>query len=646
MTETADRLHDESKDTDEVKAAPATEEELAFNHPGGDSLELADLLTGRTMARRLPSLIRRTFSLAWEVDRKAVIALLACQIVSGLSGALGLFATTEALAVLIETAHDTSRLPEAIPAVAVLAGTAALRSLLGIAIQALSNQLSPRVCREAEYKMLEAATNAEQAAYDHPGFNDRFDAAERGVDVSRDMIGQSQNYIASLATLTAAAVVIASLYPLLLPLLLMAAVPQAIAAIRGERVTYLAVVATHKDRRVKTMLRWHLIAKDQSDQVRTDTIAPYLLSKYRASAQRVEATSDTAAWDRAKIAVIGAAATGLASAVLWGAVFVLLGTGRISAAAAGTAVFALRSAATGLQGLVGYGRDLLRTGLYLDDWERFVTEAAGQRMARGTITPPRPRHIALRGVSFRYPGVEEDTLHDVDFEVRQGEIVAVVGENGSGKSTLMKLLSGLNLPTRGVVSWDGVSVADLDPQALWRQTSVVPQDFARWPMTARENITLGQPRAEGDAAVRRAAQASGADDVISKLRSGLGTLLAREWWGGVALSPGQWQRIAVARPAHRDAGLLVMDEPTSDLDARAEHRIFTGLREMAGDRAVVLVTHNLANTSVADRIVVMSEGRVVQEGTFHELVNQPGLMQELWLLQQDRAAFRTEGTDA
>ncbi|TLS44384.1 ABC transporter ATP-binding protein [Streptomyces montanus] len=646
MTETADRLHDESGEADDVAAAPAAEEELAFDHPGGDSLELADLLTGRTMARRLPSLIRRTFSLAWQVDRTAVGVLLACQIVSGISGALGLFATTEALSVLIETAHDTSRLPAAIPAVALLAGTAGLRALLGIAIQALSNRLSPRICREAEYKMLEAATNSEQAAYDHPGFNDRYDAAERGVDVSRDMIGQSQNYISSLATLIAAAVVLASLYPLLLPLLLMAAVPQAIAAIRGERVTYLAVVATHKDRRVMTMLRWHLIAKDQSDQVRTDTLAPYLLSRYKASAERVEATSDTAAWDRAKIAVVGAAATGLASSAVWGAVFLLLGTGRISAAAAGTAVFALRSAATGLQGLVGYGRDLLRTGLYLDDWERFVTEAAGQRLDRGIITPQRPRHIALRKVSFRYPEADEDTLHEVDFEVRQGEIVAVVGENGSGKSTLMKLLSGLNLASSGVVTWDGVSVADLDPHAMWRQTSVVPQDFARWPMTARENITLGQPCAEGDVAVKRAARASGADDVIRTLRSGLGTLLAREWWGGVALSPGQWQRIAVARPAHRDAGLLVMDEPTSDLDARAEHRIFTGLRGMAGERAVVLVTHNLANTSVADRIVVMDKGRVVQEGAFHELVNQPGLMQELWRLQQDRAAYRAEGNDA
>ncbi|MCM2431038.1 ABC transporter ATP-binding protein [Streptomyces sp. RKAG337] len=643
MTKTASTLHGEDGEARELDTDAVAEETLAFDHPGGDSLELADLLTGRSMARRLPSLVRRTFSLAWEVDRKAVIALLACQFVSGVSAALGLFATTAAFSVLIETAHDPSRLPAAIPAVSVLAGTAGLRALLGIAIQGLSNRLSPRICREAEYRMLEAATNAEMAAYDHPGFNDRFDAAERGVDVSRDMIGQSQNYISSLATLTAAAVVLASLYPVLLPLLLLAAIPQAVASIRGERITYLATVATHKDRRVMYMLRWHLIAKDQADQVRTDTLAPYLLKKYKASAMRVEDTSNRATWDRAKISVVGAVATGLASSVVWGAVLLLLGTGRISAASAGTAIFALRSASTGLQGLVGYGRDLLRTGLYLDDWERFVTEAAGQRLDRGEFVAPRPRHIALRDVTFRYPEADQDTLCGVDFEVRRGEIVAVVGENGSGKSTLMKLLSGLNLPTAGVVTWDGVSVADLDPLAMWRNTAVVPQDFARWPMTARENIHLGQPGKEGDEGVLAAARASGADDVIKTLRSGLSTLLAREWWGGVALSPGQWQRIAVARAAHRDAGLLVMDEPTSDLDPRAEHRIFTGLRDLASDRAVVLVTHNLANTSVADRVIVMDKGRVVQAGTFHELINQPGLMQDLWRLQQDRDAYRPGG---
>ncbi|NUW36891.1 ABC transporter ATP-binding protein [Nonomuraea sp. SMC257] len=612
-------------------------EQLTFNFKGGDSAELAQHLTGRSLSRRLPALVGRSLALAWAVERGSTIALLTCQVVSGLLEALGLFATTSALSALIQSARDPAHLRAAIPSIAVLAGAAGLRAILAIAIQGLSNRLGPRIAREAEFRMLEAATNAEMAAYDHPGFNDRYDQASRGVEVSRDMIGQSQNLVSSLATLIAAALVIGALAPVLLPLLALTAVPRALASVAGERVAYLATLRTFHDRRMLSMLRWHLSHKDQADQVRTDTLAPYLLDKYRSSGARVDRTNDEAAWQQARISLLGSAVGGLAAMLLWAGVMVLLGTGYISAAAAGTLVFALRSAAGGLHGIVGYGADLMRTGRYMDDWEAFIAEAAGQRLDRGNIVPGRPRYVALDRVTYRYPEADKDTLHEVDFEVRQGEIVAVVGENGSGKTTLMKLLSGLNLPTSGVVTWDGVSTRDLDPHTLWRQCAVVPQEFARWPMTARENIQLGQPQPGADDAVQHAAAASGADAVIAVLRNGLDTLLAREWWGGQALSSGQWQRIAGARAIHRDAGLLVMDEPTSDLDARAEHRIFSGLRELAKERAIVLVTHNLANTAVADRIVVMQAGRVSDAGTFTELTSRPGLFRELWLLQHDRA---------
>ncbi|WP_433435377.1 ATP-binding cassette domain-containing protein [Nonomuraea sp. CA-141351] len=617
-------------------------EELTFNFSGGDT-EWTDHLTWRQLSRRLPQLVRRSFALAWAVDRRAVIVLLVCQIISGLAEALGLLATTAALGALIQSAHDPAHLREALPSIVVLAGAAGLRALLGIAVGGLSNRLGPRIGREAEYRLLEAATNAEMAAYDHPGFDDRCDKADRGVSVSQDMIGESQNLVASLTTLIAATVVIATLAPVLLPLLVLTTVPQALASLAGERVAYLAILKTFQERRMLSMLRWHLTHKEQADQIRTDTLAPYLLAKYRAFGVRVDRVNDDAAWKRAKINLVGSSIGGLASALMWAGVMLLLGTGAITAAAAGTLVFALRSASSGLHGIVGYGSELMRTGRYMDDWEAFIQETAGQRLDRGTIVPDRPKQVALHQVTYRYPEAEAATLHEVDFEVRQGEIVAVVGENGSGKTTLMKLLSGLNLPTEGVVTWDGVSTRDLDPHALWKQCAVVPQEFARWPMTARENIHLGQPQPGGDDAVHRAAAASGADAVINVLRSGLGTLLAREWWGGQALSSGQWQRIAGARAIHRNAGLLVMDEPTSDLDARAEHLVFTGLRELAQDRAIVLVTHNLANTVVADRIVVMEGGRVTAEGTFSQLTTQPGLFRDLWLLQQDRGNASLEG---
>jgi ATP-binding cassette subfamily B protein len=182
---------------------------------------------------------------------------------------------------------------------------------------------------------------------------------------------------------------------------------------------------------------------------------------------------------------------------------------------------------------------------------------------------------------------------------------------------------------------------DLDPRAMWQHVAVVPQEYARWPLTARENIHLGRTRPDdGDEAVLRAAAASGADEVIAGLRNGLGTLLAREFFGGVALSSGQWQRLAVARGIYRQGGLLILDEPTSALDPQAEHTIFMGLRHSAAASATILVTHNLFNASIADRIVVLDAGRIAQEGTFAELSTTAGIFKHLLDLQNDRPVPR------
>ncbi|MGY0062448.1 ABC transporter ATP-binding protein [Streptomyces sp. LZ34] len=592
-------------------------------------------ITGRSMARRLPQLVRRALALAWQVDRRAVVGLVLCQVLSGFFEAFGLLATTGTITALISSGHMAERVQEALPSLAVLAGAAGLRALLGIAVSNISTRLAPRISREAEMRMLDAAINAELAAYDNPGFNDKWDAADRGADVAQDLIIESQQLMACLASLVAAAGVVTVLHPALLPLLLLAALPQGVAGMKAARVHYETSRAMSAERRTLGLLRWYMVDRDIADQLRSGTMASFLLDRYRAIGARVDAATDRAAHRGARFAVLGALAGGVASGLVWAALALLLGSGRMSVASAGTAVFALRTVGSSLRGMVGYGTRLFRTGLYLDDWAEFVEEAGGHRMRRGGRVASAPKVVRAESVTYRYPESDAPALDEVSVEVRRGEVLALVGENGSGKTTLSKLLSGLYLPSSGAVTWDDAKTGDLDPNSLWRHTAVVPQDYAHWPLTARENITLGQPHG-GDEAVRDAAVHSGAHEVLDGLRSGLDTLLARQWWGGVELSGGQWQRIALARAFHRPAGLLVMDEPTSALDARAEHRIFAGLRRLAEDRAVVLVTHRLANVAVADRIVVLDRGRVIQQGTFAELVDSPGLFRELWTLQNDR----------
>ncbi|MFJ2500422.1 ABC transporter ATP-binding protein [Streptomyces sp. NPDC087539] len=583
----------------------------------------------RDMARRLPQLVRRSLALAWQVDRRATIGLLLCQAVAGVMQALGLVAIAGTLTALLSSGDVYHRLLEAWPSVALLAGASGVRALLGITVSWLSSRLGPLMSREAEQMLLTGCAGVELRAYDEPDFNRDREAADRGAQVTGDLIDEGQDLIASSASFLAGAIVLAGVHVVLLPLLVAASLPQALAQVSAARVRYLANLRSNGDNRMLSVLRWHIFTREAADQIRAGTMAAFLSGRYRQTVARINREDRAAADTGARMSLVGALCGGVGSAVVWSAVVWLLANGRISVGHAGTAVFALQTVGQSVRGLVAVGARAVRTGLYMDDWSGFLDKAGGFRMRRGSHRPEAPETIEITSVTHRYAGKDRDALSDVSLTLRRGEVTALVGFNGSGKSTLSKLVSGLYLPTAGQVLWDGVSTADADPQALWQQVALVPQDYAHWPLTVRENVTLGQPTARGDMAVREACEAAGADEVVDQLGAGLDTLLAREWLNGEELSGGQWQRIALARAFFREAGLLVLDEPTANLDPRAEYRIFQRLRDLARGRVVLLVTHRITNVAVADRIVVLDEGRVVQEGTYQQLAQEPGLFAQL-----------------
>ncbi|WP_329453756.1 ABC transporter ATP-binding protein/permease (plasmid) [Streptomyces sp. NBC_01724] len=583
----------------------------------------------RDMARRLPQLVRRSLALAWRVDRRATVGLLLCQAVGGVMQALGLVAISGTLTALLTGGDVYHRLLQAWPSVALLAGASGVRALLGITVSWLSSRLGPLMSREAEQMLLTGCAEVELCAYDEPEFNRDREAADRGAQVTGDLIDEGQDLIASGASFLAGAIVLAGVHWVLLPLLVAASLPQALAQVSAARVRYLANLRSNGDSRMLSVLRWHIYTKDAADQIRAGTMAGFLSGRYRQTVARINREDRTAADKGARMSLAGVLCGGLGSAVVWAAVVWLLATSRISVGHAGTAVFALQTVGQSVRGLVAVGARAVRTGLYMDDWSGFLDKAGGFRMRRGERRPEPPKKIEIQSVSHRYAGKDRDALSDVSLTLLRGEVTALVGFNGSGKSTLSKLVSGLYLPTDGQVLWDGIPTGDADPQALWQQVALVPQDYAHWPLTVRENITLGQPSPRGDAAVHEACEAAGADEVVDKLGAGLDTLLAREWLNGEELSGGQWQRIALGRAFFREAGLLVLDEPTANLDPRAEYRIFQRLRDLARDRVVLLVTHRITNVAVADRIVVLDEGRIVQEGTYQELAGQEGLFQQL-----------------
>ncbi|WP_225448005.1 ABC transporter ATP-binding protein/permease [Streptacidiphilus sp. P02-A3a] len=411
--------------------------------------------SGRAMAARLPRLVGRATRLAWDTDRRATAALLGCQLASGLLQVGGLLATTGTISAIIGPGHITARLTAALPSVLVLAGTAGLRAVLGLAVSGMSQRLSPKVARAAERLLAVGGMEAELAAYDSPGYSDRWDAADRGAQTIQDLLSGAQNIIASAASLAAAAVVVCVLHPLLLPLLMLASLPQGIASVKGATAGYLATHETSSERRALFLLRWWMLDKNSADQVRSNHMAPFLIRRYDAIGARVDASNDRAVAIAARYGVIGALCGGLASCLTWGVLAVLLATGHIDVAKAGTAVFALRNAAGSLQGIIGYGGSVFRYGMFLDDWATYLDEVGGHALARGSADPGRATVIRAEAVGYRYEEAAEPALAGVDVEVRRGEIIALVGENGSGKTTLGRLLAGLFLPQEGAVTWDG-----------------------------------------------------------------------------------------------------------------------------------------------------------------------------------------------
>ncbi|MEW1658832.1 ABC transporter ATP-binding protein [Streptomyces sp. NPDC093707] len=590
----------------------------------------------RAIAARLPATLYRAWRLSWRADRRTLSILTACTLAYAALTAVALRSTTSLLGALLGPGTAAARLHEALPALALVAGTAAASYLADAGTRLAARRLAPQVHRDADLAVITASTGAELGAYEDPAFDDARFAATQGAAKTSELVTGAQNLVSSCAQLVAAVAVVATLNLLLLPLLIVAVVPRVWGAVRAARIEHDASHRNVADRRLRGVLAQYTTDRGTAAEIRAGTMGEFLLTQYRIISGRLEIEQMAAARQSALTQSVGDVLSTLALATVWSGIVYLVLTGHMAVAAAGTTILVVRTANTALTGSVRTAASLFSTSLYITDWARFLEGAEAWAMRRGTQPVPitGPRTISARGLTFTYPGKDSAAVAGIDLDIHRGEIIALVGENGSGKTTLAKLLTGLYLPSAGTVTWDGHDVHALSPDALWRTTAVVPQDYTRWPLAARENITLGQPQVGGDQAVRRAAELAGADAIIDGLPQGLDTSLARSWWGGHDLSGGQWQRIAIARAFHRDAPLLILDEPTAALDARAEHAVFSRLGQLAEGRTTLFVTHRLANTRLADRILVLKEGRIIENGSYTELLASGGLFAELHQLQE------------
>ncbi|WP_245627515.1 ABC transporter ATP-binding protein [Actinomadura oligospora] len=599
-----------------------------------------------TMTRRLPRLIGQVGRLGWQANRRDLLITVVFNAVAGVFTAFGLLATTRVLTALFAAGPTPDRVRAAAPALALVGAAITVRASCTLLAQWSQQRLRPQVERIVELRLYDATTAIDLAWFDDAEHQDALHRARlRGLDSASSMVDNAVDLGTAVVGVAAAAGALGVLHPVLLPLLVLTALPEAWAAVRSARLGYLAQLSLVEVRRRSWIMTDLMTGRDHAAEVRSFTVRPHLLRQYGTLADHVRRVLVAVARRRTVTQMYGDVLRGVATAVLYTVLGVLLWKGMMPLAVAGTAVLAIR---TGQQSLLNLVHALNRTyedGLYFADYLSYIQLAEEsvkrehQALEHSVAGVPLRefREISVDHITFTYPGAEDPALRDVSVRLRRGEVIALVGENGSGKTTLAKILAGLYTPENGQVSWDDVNVTRLDPEILRRDIAVVAQDHTHWPMTAADNIAMGDdirvPAARR--AVRVAASDSGADEVIDSLPFGYDTLLDKRFDQGQELSGGQWQRLAAARGFYRDAPFLICDEPTAALDARAEHRLFEQIRAHAArhGRTVLLITHRLASVRHADRIYVLENGRVTEHGTHADLMALGGLYADLYSLQ-------------
>ena len=584
--------------------------------------------------RELVRLVRDALALVWRAAPREFALAGSLQVLAGLGAAAQLLLAKAVLDSLLAAETGDGDFSDAlVPGLAFL-GLLLFLTAAQVFQREYQRLLAELTRREAQEQILAVATEVELEAFETPEFLDRFQRAQmqgqfRPLQIANGLL----TMISGVVGLVAVSGVLLALEPVLMLVLLLAFIPLWLASTRNSRAFYRFFwKRTQLERRLSYL--WHLMTgKDPAKELRAFDLGPYLLGEHRELYD--ERLGELRDLDRRRTRI--SLLANLASpAFLGGAMIYLLLSGRLSLAQVAIAAWGVYQFGQRLEGIALGAGSLYESALFIEDFASFAAMKPEVIATRPTGTAPsRFDRIDVEGVSFAYPGSERLALKDVSIAIEAGQVVALVGENGSGKTTLAKLLSRLYRPTAGRILWDGEDIAGMDPTSLRDAIAVIFQDFLHYEFPARSNVAMGRVSREDDLdAIVEAAKRAGAHDFIESLPQGYDTLLSRQFHDeGKELSVGQWQLIALARAFFRDAQLLVLDEPTAALDARAEHALFERIRELAAGRSVLLISHRFSSVRDADRIFVLRHGELVEQGDHAELMALGGLYAELFELQ-------------
>jgi ATP-binding cassette subfamily B protein len=591
----------------------------------------------------LPRLVIEAILISWRADRVRTMTVATATIVAGAMAAFGLLATQRVLVELFTAGPTPDRVWSAAPALATLAAVTAVRAGLGIVTGYAQNGLTPRVDRDVERALFAVTTAVRLDAFDADAFADDMERASRGSDSVNELVQAAMNLLAGLVGLLAVITAVAVIHPLLVAALILATLPTGYASLRAGHQQYQTFLAGSVRRRRLWMLHQLMADRGSAPELRSYGLRTFLLDQYDRVMGVETDTQLTLARKVTTTMAVGSVIGGLATGAVYALLGFLLIDGQIPLAAAATCVIAIQAAQRALMTVTFHIDGAYTAGQHFADYTGFMSRAAAYLPATAADdgAPGPLTDLTVRDVTLAYPDRESPAVDGACLTIHAGQTVAFVGENGSGKTTLAAMIAGLRTPDNGVISWNGRPLAEHDADLLRARIAVVTQDYHRWPFTAATNIALGDTDHVADTRrIHAAARRAVAHDMIADLPHGYETLLDRTFANGQDLSGGQWQPITAARGFYRTAELLIMDEPSSALDPRAEDALFQAIRDRQGTGTTILITHRLANVRHADVIYVLDNGRIVEHGSHDDLMAAGTLYSELFRLQASGYADR------